>query len=45
MLKQVVDFGIPAGIFVLMLIAGTEMAVRDFAAGHRVAAGDLFSQS
>ena len=31
MLKQVVDFGIPAGIFVLMLIAGTEMAVRDFA--------------
>ena len=31
MLKQVVDLGIPAGIFVLMLIAGTEMAVRDFA--------------
>jgi predicted Na+-dependent transporter len=30
MLKNVVDLGIPAGIFVLMLIAGTEMAVRDF---------------
>ena len=30
MLKHVVDLGIPAGIFVLMLIAGTEMAVRDF---------------
>ena len=30
MLKHVVDLGIPTGIFVLMLIAGTEMAVRDF---------------
>ena len=30
MLKNVVDLGIPIGIFVLMLIAGTEMAVRDF---------------
>ncbi|HYC18984.1 MAG TPA: bile acid:sodium symporter [Pseudolabrys sp.] len=31
MLKYVVDLGVPAGIFVLMLIAGTEMAVGDFA--------------
>jgi bile acid:Na+ symporter, BASS family len=30
MLKYVVDFGVPIGILVLMLIAGTEMAVRDF---------------
>jgi bile acid:Na+ symporter, BASS family len=30
MLKHVVDFGVPIGIFVLMLIAGTEMAVGDF---------------
>jgi BASS family bile acid:Na+ symporter len=30
MLKLVTDLGIPAGIFVLMLIAGTEMAIADF---------------
>jgi predicted Na+-dependent transporter len=30
MLKHVVDFGVPIGIFVLMLIAGTEIAVGDF---------------
>jgi len=30
MLKHVVDFGVPIGIIVLMLIAGTEMAIGDF---------------